>query len=269
MANQATSDTSTVTIEAATVEEALGILSTEVGPGAKILRADRVRRGGFAGFFAREMVEIEAEAPEAPQGAGVAATFDRMLAAAEQDTTRPERAPDDREVSRPPVPAVPPPPMLAGGGTPVATVDWDSARMLELGLPGALIQAVAALDPADDLGHITALVATLEPVCGPLPRTPMRLVGERVGRLRSAIVMDESATGPVHLVVGDELPDALPGVPAVVSWVSDRGAARAISLALGTGALLGYGMASGFAAPARRISAVDAALALRDLMGRA
>jgi hypothetical protein len=157
---------------------------------------------------------------------------------------------------------------MANGGMPVTTVDWDSARMLELGLPGALIQAIAALDPTDDLGHITTLVDALKPVCGPLPDVPMRLIGERLDRLRSAIGMPESDAGPIHLVVGDQLPDALPGVPAVVSWVSDRGAARAISLALGTGALLGYGIGSGFAAPARRISAVDAAVALRDLMVR-
>ena len=44
-----------------TVEEALGRLSSELGPGARIVRADRVRKGGIAGFFAREVVEIEAE----------------------------------------------------------------------------------------------------------------------------------------------------------------------------------------------------------------
>lgn len=265
MANQATSaDPSTVTIEAGTVEEALGILSTEIGPGAKILRADRVRRGGFAGFFAREMVEIEAEAPK---GVGVAATFDRMLAAAEDGAT-PSGGGRSTEAQRPALPT-PPPAVMTSGGMPVTTVDWDSARMLELGLPGTLIQAVAALDPSDDLGHIVALAEALAPVCGPLPDIPMRLVGERVGRLRGALSFDESPTGPIHLVVGDQLPEALPGVPTVVSWVSDRGAARAISLALGTGALLGYGIGNGFGAPARRISAVDAAVALRELMGSA
>ena len=263
MANQATSDTSTVTIEAATVEEALGLLTTELGPAAKILRADRIRRGGFAGFFAREMIEIEAEAPE---GIGVNTAFDRMLAIAEEGSSVPPTS-DLLETKRPVLPT-PPPTVMANGGLPVTTVDWDSARMLELGLPGTLIQAVTALDPTDDLGHLTAITAALSPVCGPLPDTPMRLVGERVGRIRTALNLDESATGPIHLVVGDQLPEALPGVPAVVSWVSDRGAARAISLALGTGALLGYGIGSGFAAPVRRISALDAAVALRDLMER-
>jgi hypothetical protein len=140
--------------------------------------------------------------------------------------------------------------------------------MLELGLPGALVQAVAALDPADDLGHITALTEALAPVCRQLPSGPVNLIGERADRLRNAIEITEHQAGPVHLVVDDQLPAALPGVPAMVSWTSDRGAVRAISLALGTGAILAYGMGSGFGAPARRISALDAAFAIRELMHR-
>lgn len=263
MANQPTlSDTPTVTIEAATVEEALGRLTEEIGPGARILRADRVRRGGIAGFFAREMVEIEAEAPG---GEGVAGVFDRMLEAAESADERP--ASNDSLTQRPILESGPPP-ALTAQRRPVTTTVWDSARMLELGLPGGLVQAVASLDPSDDLGHLTALVEALTPVCGMLPAQPMRLVGERAERLRSAVAIDESDTGLIHLVVGDELPASLPGVPAVVSWVSDRGAARAISLALGTGALLGYGIGSSFGAPVRRISPLDAAISIRELMER-
>ncbi len=262
MANQPTlSDTPTVTIEAATVEEALGRLTEEVGPGARILRADRVRRGGIAGFFAREMVEIEAEAPG---GEGVDGAFDRMLEAAESADERPVL---NDSLTRPTLDSGPPP-ALTSQARPVTTTAWDSARMLELGLPGALVQAVASLDPSDDLGHLTALVEVLTPVCGSLPAEPMRLVGERAERLRSAIAIDESDTGLIHLVVGDELPATLPGVPAVVSWVSDGGVARAISLALGTGALLGYGIGSSFGAPVRRIAPLDAAIAIRELMDR-
>ncbi len=255
-------DTTTITIEANTVEEALGRLSTEVGPGARIVRADRVRKGGIAGFFAREVIEIEAEAPE--KGAGVAGAFDRLLAAAQSAV--PPRTPQEPAM---PVIARPTLAVPAAATEPVmVTVDWDSARMLELGLPGVLVQAVASLDPTDDLGHLTALVAALAPVCGPLPTGPVRLIGDRAVRLRTAVPMDEALTGYLHLVVGDELPESLPGVPTVVSWVTDRGAPRAISLALGTGAKLGFGMGTAFGSPARRISALDAALAIRDLMER-
>lgn len=260
MASQPTQaeEKTTVTIEAATVEEALGRLSTELGPGARILRADRVRRGGLAGFFAREVVEIEAESPDAG-GAGVADAFDRMLAAAESGT---ESAPPAAGLL-----LTTPAPVVAGPPT-FATVAWDSSRMLEIGLPGALVQAVAALDPTDDLGHLSALTAALAPVCGPLPGGPARLVGDRAVRLRSAVAIEERLDGYIHLVVGDELPTSLPGVPTVVSWVTDRGSARAVSLALGTGARLGYGMGTAFGAPAHRISALDAAIAVRDLMER-
>lgn len=36
----------------------------ELGPGARIVRAQRVRRGGVAGFFAREVFVVEVEVPE-------------------------------------------------------------------------------------------------------------------------------------------------------------------------------------------------------------
>jgi hypothetical protein len=140
--------------------------------------------------------------------------------------------------------------------------------MLEVGLPGQLVQAISDLAPADDLAHLSAVTEVMTVVCGPLPAGPAHLVGERADRLRHAVDIDESPAGYLHLVVGDDLPGSLPGVPAVVSWVTDRGAARAIALALGTGARLGYGIGSGFGAPPRRISAVDAAIAVRDLMER-
>jgi hypothetical protein len=244
----------TVTVEAATVEQALAQVTAEHGPDARILRADRVRRGGIAGFFAREVVALEVQAPVAR---GVASAFDALLAAA-----------DDRIVPAPepsgPEPEAPLPAFVPG----LVTVDWDTTRMLELGLPPVIAQAVAALDPADDLGHLTAVAWVLAPVTGRLPSGPVRLVGHRAERLRGAVDFDESLDGHIHLVVGDELPDSLPGVPAVVSWVTDRGATRAISMALGSGARLGYGMSSGFGAPAFRVSALDAALAIRSLMER-
>lgn len=256
-----------ITIEAATIEEALAKVSADLGPNARILSADRVRRGGIGGFFAKEVVEVRAEPVGAP-GKGVVAAFDQLLAAAEANDhpAAGGEGPGEPDAARPP--ATTPDRRGVSSTSPVVTVDWSPARMTEVGLPHQLAQAVDGLDPADDLGHLQALTAALAPVCGPLPSGPARLVGSRADRLRAAVEPSESDGGHIHLVVGDELPDSLPGVPSVVSWVSDRGAARAIALALGTGARLGYGMASGFGSPARRISPVDAALAVRELMER-
>jgi hypothetical protein len=271
----------TVTVEAATIEEALAQISVDLGPDARILSADRVRRGGIGGFFAKEVVEVRVEPVSAP-GKGVNAAFDQLLAAAETQHEAPAGDPGI-PAGTPPVSPAPPaatptaasatfgagaPVVTVGAGAPVVTVDWQAARVLEMGLPDVLAHTIGSLDPTDDLAHVNALAATFSGVCGPLPPGAGRLVGERAGRLRAAVDIPEAPDGYIHLVVGDELPDSLPGVPAVVSWVSDRGAARAISLALGTGARLGYGMSSAFASPARRISPVDAALAVRDLMER-
>lgn len=49
-----------VTVEAPTAEEALEELSARLGPGAKILDASKVHRGGVGGFFARELVQLTA-----------------------------------------------------------------------------------------------------------------------------------------------------------------------------------------------------------------
>ena len=39
----------------------------EMGPGATIVRAERVRTGGIAGFFAREHYELTVEVPDPPE----------------------------------------------------------------------------------------------------------------------------------------------------------------------------------------------------------
>src|SRR5665647_1943735 len=38
----------------------------EMGPGARIVKAERIRDGGFAGFFARERYELVVEVPDPP-----------------------------------------------------------------------------------------------------------------------------------------------------------------------------------------------------------
>ncbi len=67
--------------EAPSLEQAVRIVRSEVGPAAKIVGATRVRRGGVGGFFAREHVELEVELIEGsgpavpqPRAAGPAAS---------------------------------------------------------------------------------------------------------------------------------------------------------------------------------------------------
>lgn len=276
MANLPTTETppaSPVTIEADTVEEALARVTSELGPDATIVSAERVRRGGIAGFFAREVIELIAEpggalpileapapeapaivappAPEAPTG-GVETAFQRLLAAAEEDTP---------VVARPVVRETPP--------TPTGPyVRWDAGRLLDLGLPERLVQQVADLEPAADLAHLGSLAGAFQDICGEVPNGPHTMLGARMDRLATATDL-VNGIGPLHVVLSDDpLPEMLPTVPAVVSWVTDEAAPRAIAMALGTGATLGWSMSSTFGSAARRVTPLDAAIAIRDLMER-
>ena len=66
-------DDGVVTVEAPTAQEALEQVSARLGADAEILKADRVLRGGVAGFFAREHVVLTARARakgDSPAAAG-------------------------------------------------------------------------------------------------------------------------------------------------------------------------------------------------------
>src|SRR5689334_2091653 len=53
-------DDLSVTVEAPTAEEALAQIAAQLGDDARIVSAEKVQRGGLAGFFAKEMVQITA-----------------------------------------------------------------------------------------------------------------------------------------------------------------------------------------------------------------
>jgi hypothetical protein len=92
----------TLVAEAATAEAALEQVHAAYGPGARIVEAKRVLRGGLGGFFAKEIVQIHAargsEAPAAPAptvaatvpaaaaptASGTASPIDRLLADASE-----------------------------------------------------------------------------------------------------------------------------------------------------------------------------------------
>lgn len=52
-----------VVVEAPTAEEALDRLTQFLGPDVDIIAAEKVARGGIAGFFAREMIQLTAQPP--------------------------------------------------------------------------------------------------------------------------------------------------------------------------------------------------------------
>ncbi len=257
----------TVTIEAATVEEALARLAEQVGPGAKILQANRVRRGGVAGFFAREVIELVAETTP-PVTDGVDSAFARLLAAADEAEVAPLPAPTEPEV----VSVLPPPSSALIPASPHG-VRWSSATLLELGLPSSIVNRLAHLDADDDLGHVIVLTSILANLCGRLPEGPWRSTGAVTPRLRAELGAAEG-DGPNHLVVGDERPVLLERTPAIVSWTSHRNAAHAIGIALAGGAVLGYCLTTTFAqndsygAHLARVTPMDAALAIRAQMER-
>ncbi|MBB2924189.1 hypothetical protein [Cellulomonas cellasea] len=82
-------------LEGGDLAELMVHVREEFGPGARIVRAERIRTGGVAGFFARERYELTVEVPEPPrprpralrQGPQPAAAgpvgIDALLAAAE------------------------------------------------------------------------------------------------------------------------------------------------------------------------------------------
>jgi hypothetical protein len=260
----------TVTIEADTVELALARLAQEVGPGAKILAANRVRRGGMAGFFAREAIELVAEiAP--PATGGVDSAFARMLAVADQ--VGQPREPDPIPHRSTPADPLTPPASALLPGSPHG-VRWNSETMLDIGLPTTIVNRLAHLDADDDLGHVMTLASVLANLCGPLPDEPLQTIGVASSRFKVETGGADGA-GPIHLVVGSEAPAVLDRAPAVVSWASDTGAAHAIAIALATGATLGYGgtvaigQAGRFGPQVVRVTPMDAALVIRSHMGRA
>lgn len=257
MANQHTPEISApVVIEADTVEDALARLTNEVGPDARIVSAERIRKGGIAGFFAREVVELVAESPAGeerrehietnPTAAGVDSAFARLLSDAEEaDTVANEGVEQDHTDQS-------------------HGVHWDAGRLIDLGIPDRIVQTVAGLDPSNDLAHVKALAQALEPFCGPFEHEALLLVGtdgkhERIPR---------HFRGPVHLVVGKgPLPESLPGIPEVVSWSTPESAPRAISLAFTTDAKLGWWQPCG-SKEVRRVTPLDAAFVIRELMVR-
>lgn len=183
----------------------------------------------------------------------------------------------------------------SGGG-----VEWGVKEVVRRGLPERIVAAVADIDPRDDLGWISGIASAVAPLCGEPLHPDGVIVGSHAARLADllAVPMVEplgmapyaggfscSLTGtydeqkwldfvlagrPLHVVIDDSgtWGDLLVADPSVVSWVGERGVTTALHLAATLGARLGYAPADGDPGRLVRVSPIDVALAVRQLMRR-
>lgn len=152
----------------------------EMGPGARIVKAERIRTGGVGGFFARERYELTVEVPDAqtaprrprtpprppaPEVARTAVGIDALLEAAEAEEqgAQPGGAGADGEA-----------PSVSTSGESFAQVLTSMQQMV--GTVGAAPETEAEARPDDDASP----VATGGPVGGPAPEPAVGV--EVVGR---------------------------------------------------------------------------------------
>jgi len=213
----------------------------ELGPRATIVRAERVRTGGIAGFFSREHFELTVEVSQAPRArpasrpagdpfeaaldaadraeAGpieaVSTAGPRFAAVLEQARalagTPPAPPPPARPATAPPVPPAASP-LPAPSGAPASSTGWSraAAALVAAGVPASFLDGARGV--ADVLDRIP-----------PPPRPPRRsgqmlaLVGEREAALDVAELLRHRWRLPAQAVVraGD---DGLTSSSAVVRW---------------------------------------------------
>jgi FAD/FMN-containing dehydrogenase len=205
-------------LEGADLAELMVHVRAEFGPTARIVRAERVRTGGLAGFFARERYELTIDVPDAPPapttgllrrrgvtvgsagaGGGGAAGIDALLAAADAADAGPDGfGPPGSDVLAPARPGSVPeaPPRVSTGEESFASVLEQMRAMTGAVAPDHHLEVPAA--------------AAGRPAAGP---------GEAAGRAF------EPATPPV-------LPAPAP-VPAVERVAPDAGAAPGAGVASG------------------------------------
>ena len=210
MAGAATSPHDRV-FEAATAEDALAEVTAVLGPDAEIVSATKTLRGGFKGFFAREVVQLTAR-PRLPAGTSErdGSALGRVLtdlAASEEHretafgTVLRERLAEVAPAPpRPdPVPESAPPVAPPLGSPPTSGApDWSVDNLLRLGLPELVVAPTRSLDPADDLAWIGAIAGAVASLCRPLPAGDVALVGPRAHRLGAELgLRDVRPDGPM------------------------------------------------------------------------
>jgi len=186
----------------------------------------------------------------------------------------------------------------AGAPATVGGPSWSRSALARLGLPSLVTDAVAGLNPGDDLGWVEAVAVAVEPLCRPLPEGEQVLAGPLAPTVGSALGLPTrrppsavsvrgsfcAAVGDsreerswlaavadgrwVHLVAGGgSWRGLLFNEPKAVSWTDASGAAEAIRLAAELDLVLGYDASDG-SAPPRRANPTDLAVAIRAALPR-
>ncbi|HXF73256.1 MAG TPA: hypothetical protein VNO79_11685 [Actinomycetota bacterium] len=206
-----------ITIEAPTAEQALEEVSTLLGADAQIVEARKVHRGGVAGFFAREMVQLTARrtgaqtaAPGSEDGAATARAGDAPRTsrashsfrdALERLVTVADTA-SQLAAARQAAPSAGagPSPGAGSDGPPVSgmgEVAWSPDELIRVGLSFALTESVVRLSPRDDLDWVWAIARIVSGLCRPFPQGPALLVGPRADAL--AAMLGAPAVSEPHL----------------------------------------------------------------------
>lgn len=244
-------------LEGADLAELMVHVRAEFGPTARIVRAERVRTGGLAGFFARERYELTIDVPDAPPapttgllrrrgvtvgsagagGGGGAAGIDALLAAADAADAGPDGfGPPGSDVLAPARPGSVPeaPPRVSTGEESFASVLEQMRAMTGAVAPDHHLEV-----PAAEAGR---------PAAGP---------GEAAGRaFEPATPPVLPAPAPVP-AVERVAPDAGAGAPG--AGAASGGVPRAALAELGVPAPLLAAVGDGPVELARLLAAVPAA----------
>jgi hypothetical protein len=235
------------------------------------------------------------------------ATVLRTLAAhrAQAEQAAPEQAAPQAVAPEPAAaePTAPEPAVAARPTAGASPVEWSVENLRRRGLPSVVIDAVADLDPRDDLAWVHAIGRAVATLCRPLPAGDAVLAGPKArglaealeapcvrpptGRSRKTdlprVPRKGSFCAPLshtennrswigwargdrwlHVVIGGSgWRDLLFDDPLAVSWVDDESLPEAIALCADLGLVLGYG-GERYA----RACPVDIAMAIRAMMPR-
>ncbi|GIG30643.1 hypothetical protein [Cellulomonas marina] len=219
------------------VADLIAQVRAEFGPDARIVRAERVRTGGFAGFFAKESFEITVDVPERParrrpRPRPAAATLEQMLEAA-------DAADLGFEAGDEPAAGVPTPRGATGVGGPGALAGEGLAPAAEgpdlgpepgsTGFDAVLAQVQALADEVPD-AEPTGPVDLFTPG---LPATPVSGDAGASGLPGPRTPVDDLLTGAAGGVVagGEPLRRGLRaiGVPAALVGEGDASLAAVVA----------------------------------------
>ncbi|GIG22642.1 hypothetical protein Cch01nite_33660 [Cellulomonas chitinilytica] len=179
--------TTRLLLEGADLAELMAHVRSELGPTARIVRAERIRSGGFGGFFARERYEITVDVPPEPVAKPRAALravpeggMAALLAAADEADAGLDGAPDRSELpagrlsSRSEFAAV----LEKVSGL----VDGDVPDLPDGEERAALVATAGTAMPAVTAEAVAALVSRTvvpEPEPDPVPFVPLAAVPDR------------------------------------------------------------------------------------------